>query len=153
MAKCEVKLPDSMYEAFTKLADRIDEVLTATLEAGGKVALSAAKSNLSRAVTGVSGRSTGQLMGSIGLSPVDVNNKGNHNIKVGFAEPRREQPTGGKYGKYKKTNAMVANILEYGKKGQSAKPFMRPAKVSSKSAAIEAMKTTFDAELNKLGVK
>jgi HK97 gp10 family phage protein len=67
--------------------------------------------------------------------------------------PRREQPKGGKYGRYEKTNAMVANILEHGKKGQPARPFMRPALEQSRKAAEDAMKTKFDLKISKLGVK
>jgi hypothetical protein len=158
MAKCEIKLPDDLYEAIKKLSKKTDEVLEATLEEGGKVALRYAKSNLNRAAAGLSKRSTGQLQSTLGLSPVDVDKSGRHNIKVGFAEPRIEQPKGGKYGRYEKTNAMVANILEYGARGagkrvQPARPFMRPAQVQSKKAAEDAMKAKFDSEVSKLGVK
>ena len=153
MAKCEIRLPDDLSDLITKLGDKTDEVLTSTLEAGGEVVLKVAKTNLSRALAGSIDRSTGQLQKTLGLSKVDVDKKGQHNIKVGFAEPRKEQQKGGKYGKYQKTNAMVANILEHGKSNQSAKPFMRPARVQSKKAAEDAMKSKFDAEINKLGVK
>ena len=44
------------------------------------------------------------------LTPPLVDRDGNHNIKVGFAEPRSD---GG-------SNAMLANIIEYGKSGQPA---------------------------------
>ena len=59
MARCEIKLPDELYEAFTKLGNKTDEILKSTLEAGGKVILSTAKTDLSRAVTNSSNRSTG----------------------------------------------------------------------------------------------
>ena len=41
----------------------------------------------------------------------------------------------------------LANILEYGKHGQPAKPFLKPAKSASKNAAIEAMKQQFEKEV------
>ena len=84
-------------------------------------------------------RSTGELAGALGLSPVKVDGSGNHDIKVGFAEPRSD---GG-------SNAKIANILEYGKHGQPAKPFLKPAKTASKSAAITAMQKKFEEEVDK----
>ena len=41
-------------------------------------------------------------------------------------------------------------ILEYGKHGQPAKPFLKPAKRASKSACEEAMKRAFEEEVGKL---
>ena len=82
-------------------------------------------------------RSTGELAQSLGLSPVKLNREGNHDIKVGFAEPRSD---GG-------SNAKIANILEYGKHGQPAKPFLKPAKTASKQACIDAMTQKLEEEV------
>ena len=46
-----------------------------------------------------------------------------------------------------RTNAMIANVLEYGKHGQPAKPFLKPAKSASKNACIEAMKAKLESEM------
>ena len=69
-----------------------------------------------------------------------LDHSGNHNIKVGFAEPRSDG----------RTNTKIANILEYGRHGQPAKPFLKPAKTASKSACIEAMQQKFEEEVEKL---
>lgn len=158
MADCSVKLPDEIYKIFENITTHTDEILTSMLESGGKVVLVTAKANLNRAVTGSSERSTGELESSLGLSPVDIDAKGRHNIKIGFREPRKNQS--GKSSKSPVTNAMLANILEYGrstvkggKRVQSPRPFMRPAKVASKNPALEVMKSTFDEEISKLEVK
>ena len=68
-------------------------------------------------------------MQSLGVSPVKLNRDGTRDIKIGFAEPRSD---GG-------SNAKLANILEYGKHGQPAKPFLKPAKTASKAACIRKM--------------
>ena len=47
-------------------------------------------------------------------------------------------------------NALIANVLEYGKHGQPPKPFLKPAKAASRSACIEAMKNKFNDEINKI---
>lgn len=141
MAKAEVMMPDDFLQKLSKLADRTDEISERVLEAGGEVVLSKVKSNLSAVIgqeTAYEPRSTGELERSIGLSPVKLDRNGNYNIKIGFSEPRSD---GG-------SNAKLANIIEYGKHGQPAKPFLKPAKSATKSACIEKMKQKFQEEVD-----
>lgn len=143
MAKAEVVLPDEFLQKLSKLSDRTDEISERVLEAGGEVVLSRVKSNLSSVIgkgTEYDSRSTGELERSLGLSPVKLDRDGNYNIKIGFSEPRSD---GG-------SNAKIANIIEYGKHGQPAKPFLKPAKSSSKAACQEAMIRKFREEVDKL---
>jgi hypothetical protein len=91
-------------------------------------------------VTQYPSRSTGELEGALGLTPAKVDRDGNHNIKLGFAEPRRD---GG-------SNAKLANIIEYGKHGQPPKPFLKPAKSASKTACKNAMLQKMEEEVGKL---
>ena len=101
------------------------------------------KSNLSSVIgrgTKFKSRTTGELEGALGLSPSKLNRDGNHDIKVGFAEPRSD---GG-------SNAKLANILEYGKHGQPARPFLKPAKTASRQECIDAMTKALDEEVEKL---
>lgn len=143
MAKVEAKLPEEFLRKLSQLGDRTDEISRRVLEAGGEVVLSKVKSNLSSVVgqgTEYESRSTGELERSIGLSPVKLDRNGNYNIKIGFSEPRSD---GG-------SNAKLANIIEYGKHGQPAKPFLKPAKSATKSACIEKMKQKFQEEVDKL---
>ena len=143
MAKAEVKMPDDFLEKLSKLADRTDEISERVLEAGGEVVLSKVKSNLSSVIgkgTQVDSRSTGELERSLGLTPVKLDRNGNYNIKIGFSEPRSD---GG-------SNAKIANIIEYGRHGQPAKPFLKPAKSATKSSCEEAMKRKFQEEVDKI---
>lgn len=77
MAKCTVKIPDEFAEKLSKLGDKTDEVCEKVLEAGGKVVLAKVKSNLASVL---SGKSSGQLARSLGLSKVRINRKGNPDI-------------------------------------------------------------------------
>ena len=141
MAKVQAKLPEEFLQKLSRLGDRTDEISGRVLEAGGEVVLSKVKSNLSSVVgqgTTYEPRSTGELERSIGLSPVKLDRNGNYNIKIGFSEPRSN---GG-------SNAKLANIIEYGKHGQPAKPFLKPAKSATKSACIEKMKQKFQEEVD-----
>lgn len=143
MAKAYVKLPEDFLQKLSKLGNRTDEICEKMLKAGGEVVLSKAKSNLSSVVgrgTKYKSRSTGELERALGLSEVRLDRNGNYNIKVGFAESRKDGSS----------NAKLANIIEYGKSGQVAKPFMKPAKSASKTQCIEVMKATFDKEVNNI---
>jgi HK97 gp10 family phage protein len=144
MAKCTLNLPDDFAVALSKLADKTDEIIPKVLEAGGGVVLDKVRSNLSGVIgrgTKYDSRSTGQLQASLGLSPPKQKRDGSGwDVKVGFSENRRDG----------KSNAMLANVLEYGKHGQPPKPFIKPAKSGSKNAAIEAMKRAFESEVDGL---
>ena len=143
MAKVDIKMPDEFLEKLSKLGAQTDEISERVLEAGGEVVLAKIRSTLSAVVgkdTKVDSRSTGELERSLGMSKARVDRNGNHNIKIGFAEPRSD---GG-------SNAKIANILEYGRHGQPAKPFLKPAKSSSKSACEAAMKQKLEEEISKL---
>ena len=143
MAKAEVQLPEELLTRLSQLGAKSDEIAEKMLGAGGEVLLSRVKSNLAGVIgkgTKYPSESTGELERSLGLSPAKLDRNGNHNIKVGFSEPRSD---GG-------SNAQIANIIEYGKHGQPAKPFLKPAKSASKAAVIEAMKQIFEQEVSKL---
>lgn len=144
MAKAETKMPEEFLLKLSRLGDKTDDIIPKVLEAGGEVALAKVKGNLSSAVgrgTKEKSRATGELQRSLGLSPAKQKRDGSGwDIKVGFAEPRSD---GG-------SNAKIANILEYGKHGQPARPFLKPARTQSRKPAIEAMKARFEQEVEGL---
>ncbi len=143
MARVDVKMPDEFLERMSRLGSNFDAIAETVLEAGGEVVLEKTKSNLASVIgsgTKYDSRSTGELESSLGLTGVKMDRNGNFNIKVGFSEPRSD---GG-------SNAQLANIIEYGKSGQPAKPFLKPAKSASKKQCIEAMKQAFETEVEKL---
>lgn len=143
MAKATWKMPEEFLMKVSRLADKTDTILPKVLEAGGKVVESKVRSNLASVIgkdTKKPSRSTGQLLSALGTSPAKQDRNGNFNVKVGFSEPRRNGDS----------NAKIASVLEYGRSGQRAKPFLKPAKSASKSAAIEAMKEKLEAEVKAL---
>ena len=141
MAKATLKMPEDFLLKISALGNKTDEIVPRVLEVGGDVVLKRAKVNLSAAVgknTKRKSRSTGELSWSLGLSKPRQNRSGDWDVKVGFAEPR----SGGE------SNAKIANILEYGRHGHPARPFLKPAKSQSKGEAIEAMKAKFQQEVD-----
>ena len=140
MAKASFKLPEDFLLKLSRLGDRTDEIIPKVLEAGGEVVETRAKSNLQAVIgSGTKGesRTTGELVGALGVSPAKQDKDGNFNVKVGFADGRSDG----------RSNSMIAGVLEYGKHGQPAKPFLKPAKSSSKNACIDAMKAAFEQEV------
>lgn len=140
MARAQVKMPEEYLLRFSRLGGNIDSVGEKMLNAGGEVVLDKMKSNLSEVIgseTKERSRSTGELLRSLGLSSVKQDRDGNLNIKVGFSEPRSDGTS----------NAKIATILEYGKVGQPPKPFLKPAKSSSRRKCIDAMKRVLDEEV------
>lgn len=143
MAKVDIKMPDDFLLKISKLGSDFDPVAEKVLKAGGEVVFKRTKSNLSAVIgkgTKHESRSTGELEKALGVTSVRLDRNGNHNIKIGFSEPRSDG----------ESNAKLANILEYGKHGQPAKPFLKPARSASKSECISVMKNTFEEEVKKI---
>ena len=142
MAKVKVEMPEEFLRKLSLLGSKTDEIAGHVLEAGGEVVLAKVRSNLSSVIgsgTKYDSRSTGELERSLGLTPPLVDRDGNHNIKVGFAEPRSD---GG--------SSYDAQLIGYGKSGQPAKPFLKPAQTSSRKACTSAMIRKLEEEVEKL---
>ncbi len=143
MARASFKMPEDFLLKVSRLNDKTDEILPKVLDAGGEIMAKRVKRNLEGTIgksTKFPSRSTGELIGALGVSPALMDRKGNYNVKVGFSEPRSDGDS----------NAKIANILEYGKSGQSPKPFLKPAKSAGKKECIEAMKEKLEEEIKGL---
>lgn len=143
MAKVTMNMPEDFLLKVSRLNEKTDEIMPKVLKAGGEVVLQKVKANLKSVIgrnTKYPSRSTGELVDSLGLSRALQDKNGNHNVKVGFAEPRGG---GG-------SNAKIANILEYGKHGQPPKPFLKPAKSSFRKQCMETMIAKLNEEVDSI---
>ncbi len=143
MAKADIVMPDDFLERIASLGAHEDDIAEKVLEAGAAVVETKVRSNLEGVVgknTIYPSRSTGELVSSLGTTKVRVNRNGDHDIKIGFAEPRSDG----------ESNAKIANVLEYGKHGQPPKPFLAPAKAATKNTCMETMIRKFEEEVSKL---
>ena len=143
MATVTIKLPDEFMNQLSEFDSRLEDIFTKALEDGAEIAEKQARANLKAVIgsgTKLPSESTGQLLGALGISPVKPSELGGYDIRVGFAEPRQDG----------KSNEMIANIIEYGKKGQAAKPFMKPAEDATESKVKAKMEETFKAEAEKI---
>ena len=139
MAKVKIQMPDEFLDRLAGMGNALDAAFPKALEAGGKVVLGKMKSNLRSAIgrdTKYESRSTGKLAASLGVSSARPDRDGNLDVKVGFSEGRGDV-----------SNAMLANVLEYGKHGQPPRPFLKQTKASSRKPCIEAMQALLKEEL------
>ncbi len=139
MAKATVKLPTAVLDELTAAGARMDEHAEAALQAAGSVVEPIMRANLTAAITGQ--YSTGQLAAALGVTPVKTDRAGNHNVKVGFDEPRQDGSS----------NAKIATILEYGSTRQPARPFLTRTSRTTRASALEAMKRVLAERLPKGG--
>lgn len=143
MAKVTVKMPEDFLMKISRLGQQTDTILPKVLEAGAEVVEDKVRANLQGIIgsgTKYESRSTGELLSALGTSPALQDKNGDFDVKIGFAEPRSDG----------ESNAKIATILEYGKSGQPAKPFLKPAKSASKNACIEAMKAKLEQEVENI---
>lgn len=141
MAKVSMIFPQELEVRLSKLSDKTEEISCEVLEAGGKVACEIVRDSLDSVVgKGEHTRSTGELQAALGVSPPKRDRDGNYNVKIGFAEPRSDG----------ESNAKIANIIEHGKHGQPARPFLARAKRKLKKPVREAMIAKFNEEVGKL---
>ncbi len=143
MAKVNIQMPEEFLLRVSRLGTQIDVIVPRVLEVGGKVVLEKVKGNLRTSIgkgTKYPTITTGELLSSIGLWDAKKDRDGIFNVKVGFAEPRSD---GVSYAK-------IANIIEYGKHGQPAKPFLRPARTASRKPCTDAMIAKLEEEIGKL---
>ena len=143
MAKLTCNMPEDFIKKLSRLGKKTDEISAKVLEAGGEVAEEEIRAKLKESIgkdTKEKSRSTGQLEAALGVTKVRADKNGNYDVKVGFAENRKDG----------KKNAMIANVLEYGRAGQPARPFLKPAKTKCKKKCMDAMVKKLEEEIKKV---
>lgn len=141
MAKAQIQFPTEVLDKLSALSTD-EKLVSTTLKAGAHVVFPKVKGNLLSSIgknTKRPSQSTGQLASALGISKVRVNRKGNFDIKIGFLENRSDR----------RKNALIANVLEYGKSNQVARPFLRLAARSTKRQAIDEMKHVLTCEIER----
>ena len=133
MARVDVRLPNAVLDALTQVGNVVENNAEHILGAGAGIVEPRLRANLTAAIgrgTKTPSRSTGQLQSALGTTSVKVNSRGVYNVKVGFAENRRDG----------RSNALIANVLEHGRSNQAARPFLAPTRSQTRRGAQEAMK-------------
>lgn len=139
MAKMTIKGLDEYALALSKLGTESTEISKKIVYEGAKVVADEIKAGLKSNLAS-SKYSTGDLIKSLGIAPIDIDRQGNTNTKVGFDG----------YDSKGVPNQLKARVMESGTSNQKKKPFVRPAVNRSKNKALEAMKKVLERELLKL---
>ena len=102
------------------------------------------KTNLEKAIGSGNrkkGRSTGELLASVGITGVRKSRDGYWDIKIGVSGTDSNGVR----------NGLKAGVLEHGKSNQPARPFAAPTAKKVKKQVIETMQRVLDEELKKDG--
>lgn len=136
MAKMTVQGLDEYAAKLSNLGSKMPEVAKRAVKAGANPLADEVRRQLENNLKG-SKYSTGDLLDSLGVTPVKVDKNGVYNAKVGFhGYDRKGVP-----------NALKARAMESGTSRQPKKPFLRPAVNRAKQKCLEEMGRSIDADL------
>ena len=149
-----IRFDNDFSKKLAALGAHSDEILEKAMAAGAEAALPTVRECL-QSVIGRGNKypdhSTGEMVNSLGTSPVKVDSKGVVNVKIGFNEPRKRQYTSKKTGKRTEvTNGLIANVLENGKHGQPPRPWLKRAKTQATKVFRAKAQEIIDKEVEKL---
>ena len=136
MAKMSVSGLDEYIDKLSKLGSKMPEVAKRAVQAGVNPLADEVRKQLEKNLQG-SKYSTGDLLDSLGTTPVGVDKNGVYNAKVGFSG----------YDRKGVPNALKARAMESGTSRQPKKPFMRPAVNRAKKRVLEEMGRSIDMDL------
>ena len=142
MAKMSVSGLDEYIDKLSKLGSKMPEVAKRAVQAGVNPLADEVRKQLEKSLQG-SKFSTGDLLDSLGVTPVGVDKNGVYNAKVGFSG----------YDRKGVPNALKARAMESGTSRQPKKPFMRPAVNRAKKRVLEEMGKSIDADLRIFAMK
>lgn len=136
MAEMKVKGLDEYIDKLEKLGSKMPEVAKKAVKAGVNPLADEVRKQLEKNLRG-SEYSTGDLIDSLGITPVDEDKNGVYNAKVGFSG----------YDRKGVPNALKARAMESGTSRQRKKPFMRPAVNRARKKVLAEMGRSIDADL------
>ena len=149
-----IRFDNDFSKKLAALGAHSDEILEKAMAAGAEAALPTVRECLQSVIgrgNKYPDRSTGEMVNSLGTSPVKVDSKGVVNVKIGFNEPRKRQYTSKKTGKRTDTtNGLIANVLENGKHGQPPRPWLKRAKTQATKVFRAKAQEIIDKEVEKL---
>lgn len=137
MAKMTIKGLDEYAKALDNLGKDSVEIAKKVVYSGADIVADEVRRELTHALGG-SEYSTGDLLNSLGIAPIDSDSRGNTNTKIGF----------GGYDRKGVPNALKARAMESGTSTQRKKPFMRRAVNRAKKKAIDEMGKRLEVELS-----
>ncbi len=136
MAKMTIQGFDEYADKLSKLGSAAPEIAKRAVRAGINPLADEVRKGLEKNLQN-SKYSTGDLLDSLGVTPVSVDKNGVYNAKVGFSG----------YDRKGVPNALKARAMESGTSRQPKKPFVRPAVNRAKKRVLEEMGRSIDMDL------
>ena len=137
MARFSFKAGEDYAIKLSKLATNSEEIAKKAIYEGVTIVADEIKKNLQGVL---SDEATGDLVESFGVTPIEKDDNGNWNAKVGFDGYDRDGTP----------NQLKARVIESGKSGQPKKPFVRPAVNKTRKQVVKKMEEVIDDEIKKL---
>lgn len=128
-----------MEAKLSRLSNVSVDICKKAVETGAGILADQVRKNLEKNLER-SEYSEGDLLNSFGITPVDIDEKGIINAKVGFDG----------YDRNGVPNALKARAMESGTSKQQKRPFMRPAVKATKDKVEKAMQDVIDREIQKV---
>lgn len=139
MARITFKAGDDYAIRLSKLATNSEAIAKKAIYEGVTIVADQIKSNLKGVL---SDEATGDLVESFGVTPIERDDGGNWNAKVGFDG----------YDRNGVPNQLKARVLESGTSTKEKKPFVRPAINKTRKQVVKKMEEVIDAEIKKLNL-
>lgn len=139
MAKITIKGSKELIAKLDRVGKNTTEVAKKVVYAGAGVVADAVRKNLKSNLTG-SEYSTGDLLESLGITPIEVHPNGDVDAKIGFDG----------YDRKGVANRLKARAMESGTSTQKKRPFFRPAVRKTREQAQAKMEAVAEKELEKL---
>lgn len=136
MASFEIIGDDDFSLKVSQLDTDLEYIAKKAIYAGAAIVADRMKTNLRNVL---SNEATGQLVASMGVAKIKRGDSG-WNTKIGFSGYNTEGVA----------NQLIARVIESGKSGQRAKPFVRPAVNQTKNEVQAAMERVITEELAKI---
>ena len=163
MASCTIKAGDDWARKLSQLGAQADAVAARAVAKGAGIVADKIRSNLAalredfnpskrpyhylvgdEKYTGIPDYQKQDLLDSLGVTPIKVDENGVINAKIGFdgygSQPTVKYPQG-------LPNPLAARATESGSSVRPKQPFIRPAMQASKKKATEAMQEVIDAAI------
>ena len=146
LARMTVRGLDTFVARIDRLHTNSNATAKRAVHAGAKVVADKIRKNLT-GVTVIPKWQKKDLLDSFGISPVDVDEKGATNTKIGFdgygSRPTKKYPKG-------LPNQLLARAIESGTSFRKKQPFVRPAVDAAKKQAINETERVIDEEVKKI---
>lgn len=128
IARIILKSSDNITLQLSKLGAASGEIARKAIHAGAGIMADQIRRNLKNNLKG-SENSSGDLLNSLGITPIRRDSEGDWSAKVGFDG----------YDKKGVPNQLKARVMESGSSKQQKKPFIRPAVNQVKQKATDEM--------------